>query len=112
MAKPEIDETRGTDGEEVEGRAIKTAPCPFPSFLVLRGVTAGRSLKVLPVGLALTALDFAEELLDERFGFGFNCEHRETRELSWFQTSTELTGFIQTVRIQQSGNFTASEWEC
>lgn len=50
---------------------------PFPSVLVLCGFTAVRSFKVLPVCLALAALDCAEELLDERFGFCFNCGHRE-----------------------------------
>lgn len=50
---------------------------PFPSFLVLCDFTAVRSFKVLPVCLALAVLDCAEELLDERFGFCFNCGNTE-----------------------------------
>lgn len=51
----------------------------FPSFLILCRFPAVWYFKVLPVCLALTALDSAEELLDESFGFCFNCVHRDER---------------------------------
>lgn len=55
------------------------ATFPFTSFIVLCGFTAVRSFKVLPVRLALTALDFAEELLDESLGFCFDCGYGDER---------------------------------
>lgn len=53
--------------------ALNVAMFPFLSLHVLCGFTALWSFKVLPVFLALTALNSTEELLDESFGFCFNC---------------------------------------
>lgn len=70
----------GTDGEEEVDPA--TATVLFPSLLVLGGFPC---FEVLPVGLALTALDFAEELFDESLGFCLNWRHKGYQRLHRMQ---------------------------
>lgn len=65
--------TGGTDKEVME-KGFDTEKDYMSHHSLLSG--ALKSLKVLPVGFALTALDTVEKLLDENFSFTFNCRHR------------------------------------
>ena len=76
MVKPEVTGTWGSLGTDREEGFDPYKNGYFQSFLVLCGSAALWSFKVLPVRLALAALDSAEELLDESSGFCFNCGHR------------------------------------
>lgn len=73
VTKPEVHRNRRSLGTVKEEGLHISSP---HSFTFGCGFTAVRSLKVLPVCLALTALDAAEELLDESLGLCFHCGPR------------------------------------